>query len=79
MFWNKNVNFFCDYDFVNKKVSDVVTAAGFFPLNFITLSTSGTNEMSYKIVSSVNQYLLKPADGESDLRVADSQNLPSTA
>jgi alpha,alpha-trehalase len=60
LFWNNEVNFFCDYDFVAKKVVDNITAAGFFPMCFIQYSASVQNEKSIMIAKTVKDNLLKP-------------------
>jgi alpha,alpha-trehalase len=60
LFWNNDANFFCDYDFVQKKVVDNITAAGFFPMNFIQYDASVQSEKSMMIVKTVKDNLLKP-------------------
>ncbi len=59
LFWNKEVNFFCDYDFVAKKVSDNITAAGFFPMSFIQYDASVQSEKNMMIAKAVKDNLLK--------------------
>ena len=60
MFWNKNASFYCDYDFVEKKVSSSITAAGFFPLSIVNYTTAEYKALAPKVVSSTNLNLLKP-------------------
>jgi alpha,alpha-trehalase len=60
LFWNNNVSFYCDYDFVAKKVVDNITAAGFFPLSMLEYTTDELNEISSKVVAAIKSNLLKP-------------------
>jgi alpha,alpha-trehalase len=60
IFWNETQNFFCDYDFVAKQVSDVITAAGYFPLSIVNFTKEEMGKYKNKIEATTNTYLLKP-------------------
>ncbi len=60
LFWNKESSFYCDYDFVQKKVSENITAAGFFPLSILSYSPTEIKTLAPKIATSTNKNLLKP-------------------
>ncbi len=60
LFWNKKLSFYCDYDFIQKKVSSSITAAGFFPLSIVNYTTAELKALAPKVVSSTNLNLLKP-------------------
>jgi alpha,alpha-trehalase len=59
IFWNETQNFFCDYDFVSKQVSDVITAAGYFPLSVVSFSSDEVAKYKSKIAETTNTHLLK--------------------
>ncbi len=59
IFWNKDQNFFCDYDFVQKQASNAVTAAGYFPLSLIDFTETEMAFFKNKIELTTNTYLLK--------------------
>ena len=60
IFWNKELSFYCDYNFVDKAVSNSITAAGFFPLSILNYTAAEIKILSPKIVSATNENLLKP-------------------
>ena len=47
--WNETVGGFCDYDFVNKKTSDFISCAAFYPL-FTGLATKEQAEKTVKLL-----------------------------
>jgi alpha,alpha-trehalase len=60
LFWNKAVSFYCDYDFVEKKVSSSITAAGFFPLSTLNYTSAEIKVLAPKVVFATTKNLLKP-------------------
>jgi alpha,alpha-trehalase len=60
IFWNETQNFFCDYDFVTKQVSDAITAAGYFPLSLVNFTSKEITNYKNKIEQSTTANLLKP-------------------
>ncbi|CAN5494719.1 alpha,alpha-trehalase TreA [soil metagenome] len=53
--WNEELNFFCDYDFINQQQKQQITAAGLFPL----FANIATPEQSALVAENVSNQLLK--------------------
>ncbi len=60
LFWNEEVSFYCDYDFVLKQPCGNITAAGFFPMNFINYLPNEQTKMGSIIAKTVQENLLMP-------------------
>ncbi len=60
-FWNEEKGFYTDFDFVTQKISDVISAAGFFPMALIkNFDTKAATIKTAKIATTVKNSLLKP-------------------
>jgi alpha,alpha-trehalase len=59
LFWNENVSFFTDYHFVKKQKQEMITAAGLYPLNFLTFASNDMASLTNKIAAVVKTTLLK--------------------
>jgi alpha,alpha-trehalase len=73
VFWNKEQSFYCDYDFVLNKTASGITAAGYFPLNFLTYSTDELNILKPGIVQVSRNQLLKPGGIVSSANITSQQ------
>lgn len=58
-FWNRELNYFTDYNFAKKQQQSNITAAGLFPFNFITYSSNVNIDKGMAAAKLVRNELLK--------------------
>jgi len=58
-FWNKQLNYFTDYNFAKKQQQSNITAAGLFPFNFIPYNPDVSGEKGKAVAKLVRSELLK--------------------
>jgi len=58
--YNNSLQFFCDYNWRNKKINDKVTIAGMYPLCFFNLYPEAMHGMGERAAKIIREKLLKP-------------------
>lgn len=71
--WNKELNFFTDYDFVHKTNSKVITPMGMFPFSFINTTTPTHKAMAQKAAFELSKHLLKKGGLQCTINSAGQQ------